>query len=92
MVEIKNAITEKGNLKSQVHQNIKAQVGELIGDTLGFDITPSKNYAKQVAVADGKPVYVRVDFVVTLADPFVEKTPTKKESNKPAVIEVPELF
>lgn len=92
MVEITNALTGKNNLKSQVHKDIKSQVGAMIGDTTGFELTPNGSYAKQVATADGKPVYVRLDFVVTLTDPFEVKEAAVKEPKEKEVVVVGEIF
>jgi hypothetical protein len=92
MVEIKDALTGKNNLKTQVHKDIKGQVAEVIADKLGFDATPNGSFAKQIATADGKPVFVRVDFVVTLTDPFEAKEVAAKEPKEKEVIVVPSIF
>lgn len=92
MVEITNALTGKNNLKSQVHKDIKGQVGAMIADTTGFELTPNGSYAKQVATADGKAVWVRLDYVVTLTDPFEVKEPVAKEPKEKEVVIVGEIF
>lgn len=92
MVEITNALTDRGNLKTQVHKDLKAQVASEIETKLGFESTPNGSFAKAVAIADGKEVYVRVDFVVTLTDPFETKEKVSKEPKEKEVIDVPSIF
>lgn len=95
MVDIKNidnALTEGGNLKTQVHKNLKEQVGGLIESALGFEETPNGSYALPIASAGGKTIYARIDYVVTLADPFVEKAPAPRKRKETEDIPVPTLF
>lgn len=88
-VQLENVLTDAGNLKSGVHKKIRGQLAEKMKE-LGFETTPNGNMAMQIAEADGKPVYARVDAVVTMHDPFVEKEKKKKPVKED--VELPDLF
>lgn len=92
MKNIENALTANGNLKTDVHKNIRAQFADHLVDALTLDVTPNNDYAMVVATADGEPVYARVSFVITMADPMVEKPKPAKKAKEKEVVEVPELF
>lgn len=90
MAKIENALTQSGNLKQEVHKELSRQFAEkALEGSLGLLPTPNKNHAMKIAEADGRPVYIRVDFVVTMVDPFVEKKPKAKVKE---VVEVPSIF
>lgn len=92
MVDIKNALTANGNLKTDVHKNIRNQFANQLVDSLELTETPNGDYAYLIATADGKPVYARISFVITLADPMVEKPKPVKKAKEKEIVEVPELF
>jgi len=91
--QILDALTANGNLKTDVHKNIANQFAQnVLVDLIGLEATPNGDHAMAIADADGRTVYVRVSFVVTLADPFVEKPkPAKKAKEKEPTV-VPQLF
>lgn len=92
MVDIQNALTTNGNLKTDVHKNIRDQFAEALIDAMGVVPTPNGDYSYALASADGKTVYARVSFVITLADPMVEKPKTARKPKEKEIVEVPELF
>lgn len=86
-----DALAQGGNLKTAVHKNIKAQFGEKL-EALGLTKTPNGDFAMAVADASGKTVFVRVDAVVTLKDPFVEKPKKTRKKKETVTPDVPTLF
>lgn len=92
MVDIKNALTANGNLKTDVHKNIRDQFAAVLVQNMSLETTPNGDYAYIIATADDKPVYARVSFVITLADPMVAKPKPTKKAKEKEVVEVPELF
>lgn len=92
-ITIKDALTANGNLKTDVHKNITTQFGKnVLEDVVGLQATPNGDYAMVVADADGHQVFVRVSFVVTLADPFIPKAKATKKAKEKEPVEVPNLF
>lgn len=92
-IQIKDALTANGNLKTDVHKNIANQFAtSVLEDIVGLQATPNGDFAMVVADAEGHLVYVRVDFVVTLADPFVAKAKAAKKVKEKEQVEVPTLF
>lgn len=92
-VRIHDALTPNGNLKTDVHKNITSQFAtNVLEDVIGLERTPNGDYAMIVAETDGREVFVRVSFVVTLSDPFVAKTKAKKKTKEKEPVEVPNLF
>jgi hypothetical protein len=92
-IQIKDALTANGNLRTEVHKNITGQFADsVLVDVIGLEATPNGDYAMVVAQADGLPVYVRVNFVVTLSDPFVAKAKAQKKAKDKEPVEVPNLF
>lgn len=86
---LEDVLTDAGNLKSGVHKQIRKQLSGRLKE-LGFIETENGNLAMKIAEADGKPVYARVDAVVTMHDPFKAK---EKKNKKPKEnVEVPKLF
>lgn len=77
--EIKGGLTSNGNLKTQVHQNLKEQYAAKIAQTLGLKITPNGDFAIEIATADGALVYARVDYAITTTNPFVNKNKNKDQ-------------
>lgn len=92
MKNIENALTANGNLKTDVHKNISSQFADYLVDAANLDRTPNGDYALIVATADGEPVYARVSFVITMADPMVERQKPVKKAKEKEVVDVPELF
>lgn len=87
--KITNGLTANGNLKTQVHQNLKAQYGAKIENLLGVTPTPNGDYAIALVDADGKTVYARVEFAITTVDPFVEKPKATRKTKEVETIEIP---
>lgn len=80
--EIKGGLTSNGNLKTQVHQNLKEQYAAKIAKALGLKITPNGDFAIEIATADGAMIYARVDYAITTTNPFVDKTKSKKKEEE----------
>jgi hypothetical protein len=74
-------LTRNGNLKAQVHTNLKTQFSEKIVEDFGLLETPNKDFALPIAEADGVTIYARLSLVITTTDPFIEKTKPKRKSN-----------
>jgi hypothetical protein len=92
-IQIKDALTANGNLRTEIHKNITSQFADnVLVDVIGLEPTPNGDYAMIVADADGQSVFVRVNFVVTLSDPFVAKAKAQKKAKDKEPIEVPNLF
>lgn len=90
--EITGALTSIGNLKTQVHQNLKEQYAAKVVKALGLKPTPNGDFAIEIASADGTIVYARVDYAITTTNPFVDKTKAKaKEDDKGTDIKVPKI-
>jgi hypothetical protein len=90
--EIKGGLTSNGNLKTQVHQNLKEQYAAKIAKSLGLKTTPNGDFAIEIATADGATVYARVDYAITTTNPFVNKSKTKsKDEDKGDDISVPKI-
>jgi len=90
--EIKGGLTSNGNLKTQVHQNLKEQYAAKVAKALGLKSTPNGDFAIEIATADGAVVYARVDYAITTTNPFVDKTKNKtKEEDKGTDIKVPKI-
>jgi hypothetical protein len=90
--EIKGGLTSNGNLKTQVHQNLKEQYAAKIAKSLGLKPTPNGDFAIEIATADGATVYARVDYAITTTNPFVDKSKTKsKDEDKGDDITVPKI-
>jgi hypothetical protein len=90
--EIKGALTSIGNLKTQVHQNLKEQYAAKIVKALDLKSTPNGDFAIEIANADGTIVYARVDYAITTTNPFIDKTKNKtKDEDKGADIKVPKI-
>ena len=87
--QITGGLTANGNLKTQVHQNLKAQFGLKVQDALGVIETPNGDYAIALADADGKIVYARLEFAITTVDPMVEKPKSQRKTKVVEAIEVP---
>jgi hypothetical protein len=80
--EIKGGLTSNGNLKTQVHQNLKEQYAAKIAKALGLKSTPNGDFAIEIATADGATVYARIDYAITTTNPFVEKGKNKSKEEK----------
>jgi hypothetical protein len=80
--EIKGGLTSNGNLKTQVHQNLKEQYATKVAKSLGLKPTPNGDFAIEIATADGAIVYARVDYAITTTNPFLEKGKTKNKDEK----------
>ena len=97
MVKINNILTNNGNLKSDAHKQLKAQFRDFLVDEVELTSTPNGDFAKQIAVAvteDGTevPVYVRVEFVVTTTDPFIEKPVAPKKDKQVDKVIIPRVI
>lgn len=97
MTRIENILTGNGNLKSDAHKQLKGQFHNFLVNEVELDATPNGDFAKQIAVAvteDGTevPVYVRVEFVVTTTDPFVEKPAAPKKTKTVEKIVIPQVI
>ena len=91
--EIKGGLTSNGNLKTQVHQNLKEQYAAKVAKALGLKSTPNGDFAIEIATADGAVVYARVDYAITTTNPFVDKNKTKsKDQDIGADISVPKIW
>lgn len=89
---IKGGLTSNGNLKTQVHQNLKEQYAAKVVKSLGLKPTPNGDFAIEIATADGAIVYARVDYAITTTNPFVDKTKSKtKDTETGADISVPKI-
>jgi hypothetical protein len=90
--EIKGGLTSNGNLKTQVHQNLKEQYAAKVSKALGLRLTPNGDFAIEIATADGATVYARVDYAITTTNPFVDKKKSKeKDIEIGADIRVPKI-
>jgi hypothetical protein len=90
--EIKGGLTSNGNLKTQVHQNLKEQYAAKVAKALGLKSTPNGDFAIEIATADGAVVYARVDYAITTTNPFVDKNKSKsKDQDIGADISVPKI-
>jgi hypothetical protein len=90
--EIKGGLTSNGNLKTQVHQNLKEQYAAKVAKALGLKSTPNGDFAIEIATADGAVVYARVDYAITTTNPFIDKSKTKtKDQEIGADISVPKI-
>jgi hypothetical protein len=90
--EIKGGLTSNGNLKTQVHQNLKEQYAAKVAKALGLKSTPNGDFAIEIATADGAVVYARVDYAITTTNPFVDKNKSKnKDQEIGADISVPKI-
>ena len=90
--EIKGGLTSNGNLKTQVHQNLKEQYAAKVAKALGLKSTPNGDLAIEIATADGAVVYARVDFAITTTNPFIDKSKSKnKDQEIGADISVPKI-
>lgn len=92
MIDIKNALTANGNLKTSVHRNISDQFADQLVNTANLVRTPNGDFAYPIATADGKQIYARVEFVITLVDPMIEKPRKQRKAKEKETVEVPELF
>ena len=89
--QIHGGLTENGNLKTQVHQNLKAQYANKLVDAMSLTATPNGDFAIAIAEADDKVIYARVEFVITTADPFIEKPKAVRKVKPTEVVEVPTI-
>lgn len=89
--QIPNGLTANGNLKTQVHQNLKSQFGKKLLKVTDLVETPNGDFAVAIAEADGTIVYARVDFVITTVDPMIEKPKTARKVKPTDTVEVPEI-
>jgi hypothetical protein len=88
--EIKGGLTSNGNLKTQVHQNLKEQYAAKIVKALGVVPTPNGDFAVEIATSDGAAVYARIDYAITTTNPFLEKG-KKKETTTQDDIKIPKI-
>jgi hypothetical protein len=90
--EIKGGLTSNGNLKTQVHQNLKEQYAAKVAKALGLKVTPNGDLAVEIATADGAIVYARIDYAITTTNPFIDKRKSKiKEDDTGVDISVPKI-
>lgn len=81
-------LTEKGNLRKPVMDDLRAQTAEQLV-ALGFEATPNGDYAKVLGSAeDGSQFYLTVGVTIGKVDPFVKHEKKVKEK---AVAEVPAM-
>lgn len=91
---------EKGNVSAKVREHIKnstiAKITEAF-ESVGLESVINADKGLSIAVAtdaaDGKPVFVHIDFTVSKRDPATKtaKSKTKAKTKAPEV-ELPDLF
>ena len=88
IVELTNGLTERGNLKQAVRNELKVQaVDNFLGD---FEVTPKGDYVMHIANVDGKPVYIKVNLTISDSEKLFDEPKAKGKVEE--VVEVPNLF
>ena len=88
IVELTNGLTERGNLKQAVRNELKAQaVDNFLGD---FEVTPKGDYVMHIANVDGKPVYIKVNLTISDSEKLFDEPKAKEKAVE--TVDVPNLF
>lgn len=92
MVQLTDALTEKGVLKSAIAKGLKEQVAMKKLEVAGFVKMPNGQYALDLAEADGKLVTATVQLSISLDKDYSPKAKTKATKASTEDVAVPELF